>query len=64
MAVVRAQTGQVDQETLGKFENETNRLIAAEAEVASLEVQLRQADEDYKRAQEAEKFGSSGICVV
>ena len=56
MAVVRAQTGQVDQETLGKFESETNRLVAAEAEVASLEVQLRQAGEDYKRAQEVEKF--------
>ena len=56
MAVVRAQSGQVDQETLGKFENETNRLVAAEAEAASLEVQLKQAGEDYKRAQEIEKF--------
>ena len=56
MAAVRAQTGQVDQETLGRVESETNRLTAAEAEVASLEVQLRQAGEDYKRAQEVEKF--------
>jgi membrane fusion protein (multidrug efflux system) len=56
MAVVRAQSGQVDQETLGKFESETHRLVAAEAEAASLEVQLKQAAEDYKRAQEIEKF--------
>ncbi len=56
MAVVRAQTGQIDQETLGKIESETNRLVAAEAEAASLEVQLKQAGEDYKRAQEIEKF--------
>jgi len=56
MAVVRAQTGQVDQETLGKFQSETNRLVAAEAEAAALEVQLRQAQEDYKRTQEVEKF--------
>ena len=56
MAVVRAQAGQVDQETLGKFESEANRLVAAEAEAASLEVQLKQAGEDYKRAQDIEKF--------
>jgi predicted molibdopterin-dependent oxidoreductase YjgC len=31
--VVQAQSGQVDQETLGKYESETNRLKAAEAEV-------------------------------
>jgi membrane fusion protein (multidrug efflux system) len=30
--------------------------VAAEAEVASLEVQLKQAGEDYKRAQDIEKF--------
>lgn len=52
MAVVRAQTGQVDQETLGRFESETNRLVAAQAEVAALDVQLKQAAEDYKRARE------------
>jgi len=56
MAVVRAQSGQVDQETLGKFESETNRLVGAEAEAASFEVQLKQAREDYQRAQDIEKF--------
>src|SRR5688572_7444230 len=48
--VVVAQTGQVDQETLGKYQSETNRLTAAEAEVASLAVQLRQARDDFQRA--------------
>src|SRR3989304_10430410 len=42
MAVLRAQTGQVDQETLGKFESETNRLFAAQAEAAPLEVNTNQ----------------------
>lgn len=56
MAVMRAQTGQVDQETLGKLQSETNRLVAAEAEAASLELQLKQARDDYKRAQDIEKF--------
>jgi membrane fusion protein, multidrug efflux system len=52
MAVVRAQSGQVDQETLGKVQSDTNRLAAAEAEVASLDAQLRQARFDYERARE------------
>jgi len=52
MAVVRAQSGQVDEETLGKVQSDTNRLVAAEAEVASLEVQLKQAQYDYERARE------------
>jgi membrane fusion protein (multidrug efflux system) len=56
MAVMRAQTGQVDQETLGRYQSETNRLAAAEAEVASLEAQLKQAQADYKRMQNLEKF--------
>jgi membrane fusion protein (multidrug efflux system) len=56
MAVMRSQTGQVDQETLGKFQSETNRLAAAEAEAAALEVQVKQAQEDYKRAQDIEKY--------
>ncbi len=56
MAVVRAQTGQVDQETLGKIESETSRLIAAEAEANSLELKLKQAGDDYKRARDVEKF--------
>ncbi len=51
-AVVRAQTGKVDQETLGKLQSDTNRLVAAEAEVASLDAQLRQARFDYERARE------------
>lgn len=50
--VVQAQTGQVDQETLGKYESETNRLKAAEAEVASQTVQLKQARDDFQRAKE------------
>jgi membrane fusion protein (multidrug efflux system) len=50
MSVMRAQTGQVDQETLGKYQSETNRLAAAEAEVASLEANLKQARYDYDRA--------------
>jgi len=52
MEAVKAQTGQVDQETLGKYQSERNRLAAAEAEVASLAVQLKQAKYDYERAQE------------
>ena len=52
MAVVRAQSGQVDEETLGKVHSDTNRLVAAEAQVASLEVQLKQARDDYERARE------------
>lgn len=49
---VKAQTGQVDEETLGKYQSERNRLAAAEAEVASLAVQLKQARYDYERAKE------------
>jgi membrane fusion protein (multidrug efflux system) len=56
MAVMRAQTGQVDQETLGRFQSESNRLAAAEAEAASLETQVKQAQEDYKRMQNLEKY--------
>jgi membrane fusion protein (multidrug efflux system) len=50
MSVMRAQTGQVDQETLGKYQSEMNRLAAAEAEVASLDANLKQARYDYDRA--------------
>jgi membrane fusion protein (multidrug efflux system) len=50
--VVQAQTGQVDQETLGKYESESNRLKAAAAEVASQTVQLKQARDDFQRAKE------------
>jgi len=52
MEAVKAQTGQVDQETLGKYQSERNRLAAAEAEAASLAVQLKQARYDYERAKE------------
>lgn len=49
MAVIRAQMGQVGQETLGKYQSETSRLSAAEAEVAALEANLAQAKLDYER---------------
>ena len=52
LGATQAQTGQVDQETLGKYQSETNRLAAAEAEVASLAVQVKQALDDYQRAKE------------
>jgi len=52
MAVIRAQSGQVDAETLGKVQSDTNRLVATEAEVASLELQVKQAQFDYERARE------------
>ena len=52
MGAVKAQMGQVDQETLGKYQSERNRLAAAQAEVASLAVQLKQARYDYERAKE------------
>jgi len=51
-AAAQAQSGQVDQETLGKYESETNRLAAAQAEAASLAVQLKQALDDYQRAKD------------
>jgi len=51
-AATQAQTGQVDQETLGKYQSETNRLAAAEAEAASLTVQVKQAQDDYQRARD------------
>ena len=52
MAALKAPVGQVDQETLGRFESETNRHAAAEAEVKSLEFQVKQAKDDYQRAQD------------
>jgi membrane fusion protein (multidrug efflux system) len=51
-AVIEAQTGMVDQETLGKYQSESNRLAAAEAQVSSLAVQVKQAEHDYRRARE------------
>ena len=50
MGVMRAQTGQVDQETLGKYQAESNRIAAAEAEVAAMAAALKQARYDYDRA--------------
>ena len=58
MAVMRAQGGQVDQETLGRYQSETNRLAAAEAEAASLETQMKGAEGEYKRYQSVEKYVS------
>jgi membrane fusion protein (multidrug efflux system) len=49
MAVIRAQTGQVDQETLGKYQSEANRLAAAQADVAAVEANLKQARQDRDR---------------
>ena len=50
MGVTHAQSGQVAQETLGKYESESNRLAAAQAEVASVEANLKQAKLDHDRA--------------
>jgi len=55
MDTLRAQSGQVDQETLGKLESETQRLSAARAAVAALEVQLRQTGDDAQRADDLHK---------
>ena len=50
MGVTRAQSGQVNEETLGKYQSETNRLAAAQAEVGSVEANLKQAKLDHDRA--------------
>jgi membrane fusion protein (multidrug efflux system) len=50
IAVMRAQTGQVDQETSGKYQAESNRIASAQAEVAAVEATLKQAKHDYERA--------------
>jgi membrane fusion protein (multidrug efflux system) len=51
-AVIRAQSGQVDEETLGRVQSDTNRLVAAQAQVAALEAQVKQAHDDFERARE------------
>jgi membrane fusion protein (multidrug efflux system) len=51
-AAAQAETGQVDQETLGKYQSESSNLAAAEAAVAALAVQVKQASDDYRRARE------------
>ena len=58
MSVMRAQTGQVDEETLGRVQSETNRLAAAEAEAANLSTQVKQAENENKRMQSLEKYAS------
>ncbi|MGE5522902.1 MAG: HlyD family secretion protein [Rhodospirillaceae bacterium] len=55
MNTLRAQSGQVDQETLGKLESETQRLSAARAAVAALEVQVKQTHDDARRAEDLHK---------
>jgi len=50
MDVTRAQSGQVDQETAGKYQSEASRVTMAEAEVAVSETTLKQAKQDYDRA--------------
>ncbi|MGA0023718.1 MAG: HlyD family secretion protein [Burkholderiales bacterium] len=52
MAVVRTRSGQVDQETQGRFQSETSRLAAAEAEAAARNAEMKQAREDYERARD------------
>ena len=52
MAALRARSGQVDLETKGKFDSESHRLKAAEAEAAALDAQAKQASDDYERARE------------
>ncbi|HYH42736.1 MAG TPA: HlyD family secretion protein [Burkholderiales bacterium] len=49
MGVMRAQTGQVDQETAGKYSAETNRIAAAQAEVAAAEANMKQSRSDFDR---------------
>ena len=50
MAVLRAQTGQVDQETLGKYQAEMNRVAAAEAELAAIQATLKHTRSERDRA--------------
>jgi len=52
MGMVRARSGQVDQETQGKFQSESSRLKAAEAEAAARNAEMKQAREDYERARD------------
>jgi membrane fusion protein, multidrug efflux system len=50
MAVLRAQTGQVDQETQGKYQTEVSRVAAAEAEVAAIQATLKHTRSEVDRA--------------
>jgi membrane fusion protein (multidrug efflux system) len=58
MSVMRAQTGQVDEETLGRVQSESNRLAAAEAEAANLGTQVKHAENEHKRVLSLEKYAS------
>src|SRR4051812_12800650 len=66
MAVLKAQTGQVDQETQGKYQSEANRVTAAEAQLAAAQTNVKQtkieqdrarslADREYISAQEMDR---------
>jgi membrane fusion protein, multidrug efflux system len=50
MAVLKAQTGQVDQETLGKYQTEVSRVAAAEAELAAIQATLKHTRSEHDRA--------------
>jgi membrane fusion protein (multidrug efflux system) len=50
MAVLKAQTGQVDQETLGKYQTEMSRVAAAEAELAAIQATLKHTRSEHDRA--------------
>ncbi len=50
MAVLKAQTGQVDQETQGKYQSETNRVAAAEAQLAAAQTNVKQTKIEQDRA--------------
>jgi membrane fusion protein, multidrug efflux system len=50
MAVLRAQTGQVDEETLGKYQTEVSRVAAAEAELAAIQATLKHTRLEQDRA--------------
>ncbi len=58
VGVAQAQTGQVAQETTGRFQTETNRLASAEADAGATADQLRQAELEMKRMQGLEKYVS------
>ena len=51
-ALVKAQVTQVDEETLGKVQQESSSVSAAEAALAAMGPELEQAKDDYQRAQE------------
>ena len=51
-ALVKAQITQVDEETLGKVQQESSSVSAAEAALAAMGPELEQAKDDYQRAQE------------